>query len=124
MIRRGAIWAAAAAALAALAGCGPQFDHLDFQPETTPPLSVSLLSSQVTLPVGIAVGFDAAPMTDSGPIEDTHVDLLTSNGVVLGLDRTIDDKFVMFGVSVGEARIDVFLDGEQVGAVPVQVTPQ
>lgn len=122
MIGRGALLAAVA--LAALSGCGPTFDHLEFRERTTPPLTVSLLANEVVIPEGIAVAFEPIPMTQTDAIEDANLDLLSSNEAVLGLDRTIDGAYVIYGASVGVAQVNVFLDGEQVGVVPAKVTPQ
>jgi len=111
-------------ALSAIAGCGPHFDHLDFIERTTPPMTVSLLSTGVSIPEGIAVAFTPLAMDGSTRMEDAQVDLVTSDDGVLGLDRAEDEGFVMYGVHPGHANISIFVDGEAVGTLPASVTPQ
>ncbi|APR81381.1 Hypothetical protein A7982_06728 [Minicystis rosea] len=120
-----ALFAASMIMGAALTGCGPRFDHLDFAQRTSPPLTATLSSTLVSIPAGIAVAFDPLPREDDGElIEKVEVDLVSSNIGVLGVDHDTEDGFVIYGVSEGSATISIFLDGEAVGTLPATVTKQ
>lgn len=134
---RARVLAAALPILAAAAGCGPRYDHLTFEERTLPPLTVSLMSTSVSLPVGIAVEVKATPMTDDGPFDDDVPPTLgSSNTQVLGVaavvhhdtatDTTSDvpRRWILFGVAEGTASLQVNVDGDDEPAIPVTVTPQ
>lgn len=113
----------AAACLSALAGCGPYYDHLDFGQQTSPPIPVSLGSSAVTIPVGIAVAVSPIAIDDGGdPMEDSQVSLQSSNASVLGIDpATSDGLLVVYGIRPGQAMITVLVDGERADQIPAVV---
>lgn len=117
---------AAVLALSTLAGCGPQFDHLDFAPHTTPPLSVSLLSTGITLPEGIAVAVTPIAMAGGERMDDVRVELISSDGSVLGVDRAEEGEgdYVIYGIRAGSTRVSIFIDGSAEGTLPATVTPQ
>ncbi|MFT3776147.1 MAG: hypothetical protein QM820_63195 [Minicystis sp.] len=110
--------------IAALSGCGPHFDHLDFAERTSPPFPAELNRTGVTIPAGIAVAVTPIAMTDDAPMEDVSVELVTSDSGVLGLDHDAEGGFVIYGVSQGLATISIFVDGDAVGTMPAKVTPQ
>jgi hypothetical protein len=126
VIAKSIFLAVAALALSALTGCGPHFDHLDFEEKTTPPLPVSLLSTGVTVPVGVAVAFAPIAMDGTERMEDAKVDLVSSDASVLGVDRAVDESagYVIYGVRAGHAQISIFVDGSAEGSLPATVTAQ
>lgn len=117
---------AAALALSALAGCGPEIYRLDFAPHTTPPLSVSLLSTGITIPEGIAVAVTPIAMAGGERMDDVRVELISSDGSVLGVDRAEEgeEDYVIYGIRAGSAQISFFIDGSAEGTLPATVTPQ
>lgn len=111
-----------ALALGALAGCAPRYDHLEFTQRTSPPLPASLAPSGVSIPVGVAVAIAPIAIDDGGdPMEDVNLALVSSNSGVLGLDSAGDEGFVLYGASVGQATISVFVDGDPVDTIPAVV---
>lgn len=117
--------AAAAVALATLAGCGPTYDHLEFGQKTSPPLFVDLRPEGITLPEGIAVAVAPIPIAEGGDrMEDRVVTLISGDTGVLGCDRIPETGFVLYGARAGQARLSVFVDGEAVETIPAQVVKQ
>ena len=122
-MRQEALFGAPLLTGAALAGCGPDFDHLELAQRTSPPSATTLASDSVSIPVGIAVAVNPIPRDDSNErVEKVMVDLVSSDLGVLGIDPDVDDGFVIYGVSEGSATISMFLDGDSVGTVPATVT--
>jgi hypothetical protein len=131
VIRRAILLAAIAAGAA---GCGPRFDHLDFDTTTNPPLPVSLSSHHVGIPEGIAVGVDVTPMDDSNaPLDrDVPVALTSSDASVFDVtlqsessDRKDPNRsYVIFGVAPGSALLHVEVDGDRGADIPVTVAAQ
>ena len=107
-------------------GCGPSFDHLEFIPETSTPIPVVVTYKQIEIPIGIAVAFTATPMDGSEKLDDkVRVDLNSTDLNIVGIDPGTKPRvFVLYGVSVGDAKIAVDIDGEREGAIPVTVLPQ
>ncbi len=117
--------AAAVLGLAATA-CSPSYDHLSFAPQTSPPLPVTLTSTEVALPVGIAVDVAPVAMAGTEALTDSVVTITSTNAGVLGI-LPADGKqnnFVMFGVSQGSAGVIVTVDGDQKQTIPVEVSAQ
>lgn len=107
-------------ALAAV-GCGPSYDHLQLNPRTNPPAAVVLLPTQIQLPAGIAVAVTATPMDGQSKI-DKELILSSSNPAVFGVARDASGKgFVLFGVSQGEAQLQIQVDGEEEPSIPTAV---
>ncbi len=111
---------------AVLSGCGPDFERLDFQNRTTPPVAVTVDYTNVTIPVGIAVGVIATPYAGGDPMdEDTLVELESDDTGVIGADRAIEHgSFVLYGVGAGTANINVRVDGDIQGSIPATVMLQ
>jgi hypothetical protein len=110
-----------------LAGCAPDFDHLEIQIDTLPPLAVSVEPTNVDLPVGIAVGITATPFDTSGEKMDSDVvlNLVPKNQQVIGVETSLDDRsFVLFGVGPGTTSISVQVDHESRSDIPVTVKLQ
>lgn len=111
----------------ALVGCVPDFDHLEVTLDTTPPLSVSVGSSNIRLPVGVAVGVTATPFDTTGEEMDSDVvlALIPRNEDVLGIDPSIDDRsFVIYGVGPGTTTVSVEVDHLSRFDIPVTVKLQ
>jgi hypothetical protein len=115
------------AVLGALAAaCSPSFDHLDFSPQTSPPLAVTLTSTEVRLPAGIAVDVAPVAMAGTKALTDSTVTITSTNAAVLGIAPTAgkSNNFVMFGVGPGTAGVVVTVDGDQKETIPVVVSAQ
>jgi hypothetical protein len=124
-VKTRSIAVAVAAAVAALAGCTPAFDHVEFQATTSPPLPADLASHQVTIPEGIAVAFTAVAFAaDGSTFDKTQVGFLSTSTGVLGVEPAQGGGFVVFGVEPGEAALSVTLGGNEVGTIPATVTAQ
>ena len=110
-----------------LAGCAPDFDHLEIKIDTLPPLAVSVEPTNVALPVGIAVGITATPFDTSGAEMDSDVvlNLVPKNQQVLGVETSLDGRsFVLFGVGPGTTSISVQVDHVSRSDIPVTVKLQ
>lgn len=111
----------------ALVGCGPSFDHLEFELLTVPPVPVSVGPNNLELPVGVAVAVTATPFdTDGEKMEDdVAIALLPSNTSVLGVETSEDARsFVFFGVGPGTTSIEVEVDHRSEIKIPVTVKLQ
>jgi hypothetical protein len=111
----------------ALVGCTPDFDHLEIDLTTTPPLPVSVGPTNVALPVGVAVGVTATPFDTSGEKMDAAVvlALIPKNEDVIKVSPTIDERsFVLVGVGPGTTSITVEVDHQRRLDIPVTVKLQ
>lgn len=111
----------------ALVGCSPEFDHLEIELETVPPLSVSVGPTNVDLPVGVAVGLTATPFDTNGEQmeDDVVLALVPKNASVIGVETSIDERsFVLFGVGPGTTSISVEVDHQRRFDIPVTVKLQ
>jgi hypothetical protein len=110
-----------------LMGCAPDFDHLEMKIETTPPLAVSIGTTSVAMPVGIAVGITATPFDTNGEKMDSDVELamIPQNEQVIGVEDSLDDRsFVLFGVGPGTTSITVEVSHLKRLEIPVTVKLQ
>lgn len=111
----------------ALMGCAPDFDHLEMQIDTTPPLAVSVGPTNVALPVGVAVGITATPFDTNGEkmATDVVLALIPENQQVIGVETSLDDRsFVLFGVGPGTTSLTVEVDHQRRLEIPVAVKLQ
>ncbi len=111
----------------ALVGCVPDFDHLEMDVDTTPPLGVQIGPTNVTVPVGVAVGVTATPFDTDGEKmdKDVVVDLVPLNQEVIGVETSLDERsFVFFGVGPGTTSITIEVDHQRRGEIPVTVKLQ
>src|SRR5262249_48782163 len=117
---------ALAASIALLAGCTPEFDHLDFSAKTTPPEAVTIDYRSIEIPAGIAIGVSATPMAGTTELDaKTVVELRSEDATILGVDPSIEPRtFVVYGVEHGNTIVDVVIDGELRGTIPALVEPQ
>ena len=110
--------------LALLAGCAPDFGHVELEPLSTPPVPVSVRGSRVELPAGVAVAVKAELFSESArPYDDTNsLDLLSQDRVIFTTyPRAEPYEFVLVGVNPGETCMDVVIDGDAEGCVDVVV---
>ncbi len=124
--------AAALLGLAA-AACSPSYDHLDFSPQTSPPVAIVLGPTGVEMPIGIAVAVAPVAMAGTQPMKDSVVTLASTNTGILGLAPVPDqgdgqdgqpNSFVMFAVTEGSAGVVVTVDGEEKQTIPARVIAQ
>ena len=111
----------------ALVGCTPDFDHLEVELVTVPPLSVAVGPTNVELPVGVAVGVTAKPFDTEGEEmeDDVVLSLIPLNASVIGVETSIDERsFVLFGVGPGTTSISVEVDHLKRFEIPVTVKLQ
>lgn len=78
----------------------------------------------IQIPVGKAIG--VAPLEDDDLIdEDTRVRLESTDRSIMEIEETGEfTEFVLWGVSVGGAEVEVFIDGERAGFIAVDVLPR
>ena len=110
--------------LAMLAGCAPDFSHVELEALSTPPVPVSVRGSRVELPAGVAVAVKAELFSESArPYDDTYsLDLLSQDRVIFTTyPRAEPYEFVLVGVNPGETCMDVVIDGDAEGCVDVVV---
>lgn len=117
---------AALSLLAALAiGCAPSFDHLDLRPKSTPPLPVTLSSTQISMPIGIAVDVTPIAMAGTEQLKDASIELRPSDAGVLRVDpRFGSTDLVLSAQGQGKTELQVIVDGELKMTIPVTVEPQ
>ena len=113
------------ALLLAAAGCSPDFSHVELEPLSTPPVPVSVRGSRVEMPAGVAVVVKAELQSDNTrPYDSSHsLDLLSVDRVVFTTyPRAEERQFVLVGINPGETCMDVVIDGDVEGCVPVTIT--
>jgi hypothetical protein len=114
----------------ALAGCGPEVDHIDFHYQTGPSLGATVDEEGIVIPEGIAVSVLAQPVDDDGDViddEEIQISLATSDANVLGVKpAAVDERnvFVIYGVAPGSASVEARVDGEFVSTIPAAVQAQ
>jgi hypothetical protein len=115
----------------AAAGCTPSFDHLDFSPQTVPPLAISISPTEVQIPEGIAVAVAPVAMAQGEALTSSVVIITSTDTGVLGISpengapqNNAPQTFVMFGVRPGSVGITVVVDGEEKEVIPATVTAQ
>lgn len=109
-------------ACAALLGCAEDhFDYLYFSGQSDPPGEASLRPRDIVLQEGIAIRARVIAVDENG---DSMPRLELQSGtrsvfvVDLGPRR---GEWVFYGVSAGDAELDVFADGRYQASVPVEV---
>ena len=110
---------------ALLLGCSPDFSHVDLEPLSTPPVPVSVRGSRIEMPAGVAVVVRATLQSDNArPYDESFtLDLLSADRVVFTTYvRPEADEFVLVGVNPGETCMDVVINGDVEGCVPVTIT--
>jgi hypothetical protein len=121
--------------LSALCGCG-DFDRIDFQFDSTPPVDVYVTFEEIRIPEGVAVITTARPMAgDSVMARETSVELKSTAPDVMGVAWALPPQlpdtserppwsFVLFGVAAGSTTVTVRIDGEERGEIPTIVEVQ
>ncbi|MBI5538175.1 MAG: hypothetical protein HY898_35965 [Deltaproteobacteria bacterium] len=88
-------------------GCA-QFERVDFEYRTEPPLETRLTWDDGTIPEGIALAVIARPVPDDS---ETTVELSSTDPKVLGVSPGPDKRiWVIYGVSPGTAAVSVKVD--------------
>lgn len=108
-----------------LCGCAPDFSHVDLEPLSTPPVPVSVRGSRIEMPAGVAVVVRAELHSETSRPYDDHysLDLLSQDRVIFTTyPRAERDEFVLVGVNPGETCMDVVIEGDVEGCVPVTIT--
>ncbi len=106
-------------------GCAPSFDHLDFTKQTAPPLAVTLTSTEIEVPAGVAVAFTPIAMAGQDKLDKSVVVLTSTDPSILGVaPQSTAGGFLIFGVSHGTAGVNVLVDGEQKTVIHAVVSPQ
>ncbi len=107
-------------------GCS-SYDGFDLERTTAPPGEVSVTSTSVVLPQGVAVGVRVlAPGAQDPDTGDVTAAMRSSNPVVLQIWPTTEQNtFVLCGGSEGTVTITVLIDGQDDESIPAVVgTPQ
>jgi hypothetical protein len=123
-----------------LAGCGSDI-HIDFDYLDAPPGDVSVEGNSIRLQDGIAVAVIARPIDDDEKMDwETLLELQSTDLRTFEIDRLEFDearetrkdsdlrdgdwRFLLWGRRPGNARLEIWIDGEFEGEIPVQVNPQ
>ncbi len=107
-----------------LASCGRRFDYVDVTLGSSPPLPVTVNSSQVVMPVGVAaqVFFQAVRRNDS--VDGDGVDVRSTDSRIVGVIDTGGSAWILHGENIGRAELEVWYDNELVERIPVEITEQ
>lgn len=108
---------------AAAAGCGYSLKAED---QTEPPIAVEVSGDEMSLPVGIAVGFRGVPRNHGDELdEEVGLEILSDDPTIARVDPTTSARgFVIYGVRAGTTTLTVLLDGDEELILPVTVTAQ
>ena len=107
-----------------LASCGRRFDYVDVTLGSSPPLPVTVNSSRVAMPVGIAaqVYFQAVRRNDS--VDGDGIDVRSTDSRIIGAIDTGGSAWILHGENIGRAELEVWYDNELVERIPVEITEQ
>lgn len=103
-------------------GCS-SYDGFDLERTTTPPGEVSVTSTSVVLPQGVAVGVRVqAPGAEDPDTGEVTAAMRSSNPAVLQVWPTTEQNtFVLCGGAEGTATITVLIDGQDDESIPAVV---
>ena len=119
-------------------GCADN-NHVEFEHLTSAPGNADVFENEIQIEEGLAVAVVAKPVDDDRErLElDTEVVLVSDDEQVLGIARLEHDSeeqddradsmqrgdwaFVIFGRSVGNTVVEVFIDGEREQEIPAMV---
>lgn len=107
--------------------CKPDYGGMIIEPLSTPPVTVTVQSTLIEMPAGIAIAIEARPRSSSSESypEGTRVDLISQDREVLVVQRREDRRqFVLVGVAAGDTCLEVQLDGDAQECIEVSVQPQ
>ncbi|MDJ0764539.1 MAG: hypothetical protein QNJ97_16295 [Myxococcota bacterium] len=104
--------------------CNPEYKHLAFTELSHPPSAISLVSDRIEIGAGIGIMVEATPKSgNSEPYgKRDKVELQSENSdvfrVVAGQKRR---EFALIGISPGETRLRVIIEGSHVDDIRVIV---
>jgi len=115
--------AALALASAALAGCGPDYDHTEIVGIVPSRLGGRIDYTRVEVPVGMVVKAHIAPYNDERELMPTSVRSLDPS--VMEVSSVITDQdFAFLGLRPGVTQIELRAEGELVLVLDAVVTEQ
>lgn len=116
------------ALLSSLQGCmSAKFGELEIEQQSWPPLAIEFSSSEVTIPVGIAVKLRVRPVSDSAQQYTANDELRfeSANRSVVGVFQIQEtSQVVITGARVGSACMRVLVNGAQVDCLQLSVVEQ
>lgn len=104
----------------------PEYDRLEIELHSAPPVPVHINSEQIELPVGVAVAVEVAPISgnDYEYFKEDEVELDTEDRKILRVDPTENPRrFVLTGVSAGDTCMTVRVLGERHECIDATVLP-
>lgn len=114
-----------ALSLLAVPACAPEYDHVNVELYSSPPVPVSISGTHIDLPVGLAI------VVEIEPISRGRIEYVNSDEVVLDAeDREIlradptehPRRFVLVGVAPGETCVVVEVLGDREDCIPATVS--
>ncbi len=105
--------------------CGPEFDYLDLYVVSEPAFAVDVGSDAVRLPAGATVVVTAHPRSSKRKDYDSNTDLElnSENDAVFAVNPGLHrNEFAFIGISPGQTRIEVRVDGHLEDHIDVVVT--
>lgn len=110
--------------VAALTGCGPDFERMSIDGVVTASTSAGRIdTARVTVPVGMVVKARIVAYNDDDEIMPTEI--RTRNGGTISISRVISENdWAFFGMSEGESEVEVYADDRLVLVMRATVTPQ
>jgi hypothetical protein len=110
-------------------GCSPAVEtgHLDVQSQPPAPTVAELDYTSIVLSHGVVAAFHFTPLRDGRAWKETpEVVLLSTDEEVVEIYPVVDTEqsYLVRGVAVGEAEIEVWLNGEWSGVMPVSIVSQ
>jgi len=107
---------------------GPDYDHLAFKGQSSPPHEVIVEKDQIVMEEGLAVQATPYPVGTDGHAlkgEVAHAIVVSENENVLSvLPGTGEQSVVLVASGLGTTRLLVSIQDVYVDAIPVQVIPQ
>jgi hypothetical protein len=92
-----------------------QFDHLN---------QGGFELDAITLPAGTSVALDVWPVDTDGDDMACDVALVSTNQKVMLAERAIGGATVVSALTPGKTSLKVYCDGDAVGTIPGEVTPE
>ena len=105
--------------------CQPSYGSIEFEPLSTPPVSVTVRSFLIEMPEGVAVVVRATPISDSREEYESgdKVDLFSRDRDVLTVHRRDHRReFVLVGVGAGSTCLEVEIDGQPQECIDVEIS--
>lgn len=112
-------------AAAALPACSPEYDHVELELYSSPPIPVWVSGTDIEIPAGLAVAVEVEPIARSRIeyVPDDEVELESEDRAILRVDATENSRrFVFVGVEPGETCVVVTVLGDREDCIPARVT--